>query len=200
MKNTPPIAIILNGPPGSGKDEGAKTIIAHDPIHAKHLEFKTQLFEHTIDLFEIDADLFYSLYNDRRTKEEPSIHLTLDGVELFSPREALIHTSENVYKPRYGKDYFGECAARSIATGCINVFSDGGFREELNPVIRMVDGRVALIHLHREGCDFSKDSRDYVLVDNTLTFNITNYGNESYYTEIINIYNYVKSYFWGSKI
>lgn len=195
------ISIIFNGPPGSGKDEAAKTIREFDPTNTVHLEFKTQLIEHALDLFEIDRDLFMSLYNDRNTKEERSIHLTLDGKTLYSPREALIYTSEVVYKPRYGKGYFGECAARLLQDGKINVFSDGGFVEEIIPVANRCQNRLAIVHLYREGCSFKSDSRSYVHIEDVLQYTIiNNHGLELFQSSVINIYNQIRHLFQGSKL
>lgn len=88
----------------------------------------------------------------------------LDAEEfLISPREALIYTSELVYKPKYGKDYFGKCAAESLSEGVLNVFSDGGFKEEIIPLIDKVGyTNITLVHLYRKHTSFAGDSREYI--------------------------------------
>ena len=80
-----------------------------------------------------------------------------------SPRNAMIHMSENVLKPLFGKDVFGIMAAKSLEEG-VNVFSDGGFAEEVQCILDEVGERnFLLVHVTRDGCSFAGDSRDYVM-------------------------------------
>lgn len=174
--------IILNGPPGSGKDVIAKEIVR---LHsgAKHVQFKEILYDHTADLFDVDLNWFRYVSNDRAKKELPNekLQLPVDLYQLLcnylgvggeeietgsvniSPREALIYTSELHYKPRYGKDYFGKKAAENLSEGVLNVFSDGGFKEEVYPIVQKVGyNNLTLVHLHRQGKTFKGDSRQYV--------------------------------------
>ena len=44
--------------------------------------------------------------------------------------------------------------------------SDGGFPEEIQPVIDHVGAEnITIVRIHREGCDFSNDSRNYLTQD-----------------------------------
>lgn len=185
-------AFIFNGPPNSGKDYAVQLIQKHDPGALHHM-FKTTLFTHTFDLFEMDSEMFMNLYNNRETKEVPSIYLTLDGVELFSPRQALIHTSENVYKPLFGQDYFGQCAANKMEEGKLHLFSDGGFVEEVVPVINKCGrGNVHIIHIKRPGCTFEGDARNYIFPTGAWIHSITNNGDEQFEQDVLSIYNKFK--------
>ena len=82
-------------------------------------------------------------------------------------RQALIHVSENVCKPKYGRDYFGKLAANRIRAGreidslaCKNiVFSDGGFVEEVLSLVDIDD--VVVVRLKGRG-SFLGDSRSYL--------------------------------------
>lgn len=145
-------AIIINGPPSSGKDTFGAMIINN--YGGQHLQFKDALFEAAMELSNTtveDWKLFYE------SKEEPREEL--DGL---SPRGYLIHVSEEVYKPRYGKDYFGKKSAEKLSDG-LNVFTDGGFEEELTPIIDKVGvENVLVIRLHRTNCSFKNDSRSYL--------------------------------------
>ena len=147
--------MIFNGPPGSGKDH-ACDFIESLYEEAWHRRFKDHLFECTMALFNIDEETFFELYMDRDTKESPTCYL-----RGMSPREAMIFTSETVIKPNFGKDYFGMTAAENLNFG-LNVFSDGGFTEELEPVYNECDGNMLIVQIHRDGCDFSNDSRQYL--------------------------------------
>lgn len=146
--------IICNGPPGSGKDEAASYFKKHG---FKHISFKHVLFKETIEYFGVPHDWFMRDYNDRKIKERPE--KALGGL---SRREALIHVSEEVIKPVEGLDFFGRCVANEIEDGKDYAISDGGFIEELTPIINKIGtGNIVLVQLTRDGCDYSTDSRRY---------------------------------------
>lgn len=154
--------IILNGPPDSGKDRAAEYLCqkinqtANLPT-AYHNRFKDKLFELTTSIFNIDEETFFGLYDNRKTKEVPT-PLLYDK----SPRGSLIFVSETMIKPNFDKEYFGRCANQNLKDG-INVFSDGGFVDEINPIYENVGkDNLLIVRLHRPGRDFSKDSRDYI--------------------------------------
>ena len=146
--------ILFNGPPGAGKDCAANYF---KKLDFKHLSFKYQLYKETIKYFNVDEHWFMEGYNNRVTKELPS---TLLG--NMSRREAMIYVSEKVIKPRKGLDYFGKLVAEEIDLEKDYVISDGGFIDELVPVLEKVGTEnFILVQLTREGCDFSSDSRRY---------------------------------------
>lgn len=153
--------LILNGPPGCGKDTIAK--ILRDEYRAVVTTFKHSLYKETADYYNINSTVVQDLCSSRKTKD-----IGADVFDGKTPRQALIYVSENVIKPKYGKDYFGKCAAKriteakQIAIIPINfiVFSDGGFVEEILPLQEIDD--VLVIHLHGRG-DFSNDSRNYIV-------------------------------------
>lgn len=152
--------IILNGPPSSGKDDGAKHL-SETYMNTHHREFKAQLIKLTKTVWGVDDATWEYLY----TRERKEIKTPILGG--MSPREALIHTSEVVIKPNYGKQYFGKFAAKTLGDG-VNVFSDGGFVDELKPIVDEIgDANVMVVRLHRPGYTFSGDSRNY-LPDGTV--------------------------------
>lgn len=147
--------VIFNGPPGSGKDEGTAYFAKN--FGYEHLSFKYQLFKETFKLFEVSKDWFMEGYNDRAIKEQPSA--LLGGL---SRREAMIYTSEKYIKPKFGKSFFGDKVAEEIVPGQNYAISDGGFVEELEPIINKVGyDNMVLIQLVRDGCSYSSDSRRY---------------------------------------
>jgi hypothetical protein len=112
-------------------------------------------------IYSISPDRFWQIYNDRVLKETP-----LPEFEGLSIRQAMIKVSEDVIKPKYGKEYFGTAASRELVEGGINVFSDSGFIEELNPLIRKVGvENILLLQIRREGFTFEGDSRNYLPLD-----------------------------------
>lgn len=150
--------IIFNGPPGSGKDEAC---LLFKRKGYKHLSFKDELFKETFKFFGVSKGWFMKGYNNRSMKEKKVPQLRVSGTSL-SRREAMIYVSEEFIKPKYGSDYFGNKLASSIEKGMSVCISDGGFIEELQPVINKVGvENVTLVQLTRDGCDFSSDSRRY---------------------------------------
>jgi hypothetical protein len=148
------LIILFNGPPGAGKDLAAAY---YKKLGFKHLSFKYQLFKETIKYFGVDEHWFMEGYNKREVKEIPS---TLLG--NMSRREAMIYVSEKVIKPKNGLDYFGKLVADEIDLEKDYCISDGGFIDELIPVLEKVGtDNFILVQLTREGCDYSSDSRRY---------------------------------------
>lgn len=150
--------IILNGPPGSGKDTIADFIAAE--FYADHLRFKTKLYAITALINNIELDTFMKYASDQDAK---------DSVKLargLTARQLLIETSENVIKPYYGKEYFGNDVGDSILKSDKSLFvlSDGGFPEELISMIgagQLNHSDVVIVKLYRNGCSFDNDSRSY---------------------------------------
>lgn len=147
--------IILNGPPGTGKDECCLYLEKKGFVHKS---FKKALIKKTCKYFDVSYEWFIESYNDRTVKEAPSLYL--GGM---SRREALIYVSETIIKPKYGKKFFGKEVAKTLKPNTNYCFSDGGFKEELVPVINKVGAdNICLVQLTRMECDFSSDSRRYL--------------------------------------
>jgi hypothetical protein len=147
--------VIFNGPPASGKDEAADLFKEH--FGFKALSFKHQLFKETIEHFGVDKSWFMEGYNNRDIKEKKEYAL---GDR--SRREAMIHVSEDVIKPKNGKSFFGWKVSQEIQEDLHYAIADGGFVEELEPVIEKVGSEnVVIVQLTREGHDYSTDSRRY---------------------------------------
>jgi hypothetical protein len=147
--------VIFNGPPGTGKDEACSWMQSNYGF--VHLSFKYELFKAAISHFGVSKEWFMDGYNNRNVKEQKE-----DALGGMSRREAMIHVSEDVIKPKYGSDYFGVQAASQINGIDDYCFSDGGFVHELIPIINKSGvGKICIVQLTRDGCDFSSDSRRY---------------------------------------
>jgi uncharacterized protein YkvS len=147
--------VIFNGPPASGKDEAAS--LFKEKFGFGNLSFKYQLFKETIEHFKVDKEWFMEGYNDRSQKEKKEFAL---GDR--SRREAMIHVSEDIIKPRNGKSFFGWKVSKEIEEGKHYAIADGGFIEELEPIIEKVGNEnIIIVQLTREGYDYSTDSRRY---------------------------------------
>ena len=151
--------VLLNGPPGCGKDTLADLIVPYG--FDKH-QFKEQLYNDTAKHFSVELNLFKRLATDRRYKEEPTCLLEMWGKD-FSPREALIYVSEQVIKKQHDQEYFGSAAVQRCRDNksAFAVFSDSGFSPERDPLIKAYINTVTF-RLHREGFNFDNDSRDYL--------------------------------------
>lgn len=147
--------IILNGPPGSGKDYLADALVSLRKGVTK-VEFKTQLRK-LVKLIYGLTDEEHDIMYQRKNKESPQKKLR--GLSI---REAYIFVSEKVIKPIYGHTYFGEFLAGSLTEdGVTYVCSDGGFQAEILPCVDACD-RIDIVQLFAEGCSFEGDSRNYI--------------------------------------
>ena len=147
--------VLFNAPPNAGKDFAAdyfKNKYGFYPASMKKFLYTaTKLF---YELTDADMDMFVN----RVLKDKPTTRL---GGK--SPREALIHVSENVMKPLFGKHIFGSIVVADIAE-CNNItFSDCGFVEE---AIHLIDSypmaTFHLVEISADGCTFEGDSRSYI--------------------------------------
>jgi len=152
-----PKIVILNGPPRCGKDTIGAALVGR--LNCVTTCFKHDLYRATAKHFKVDLKEFIALASDGAKKDVLQNHLGM------TPREALIHVSEDIYKPMYGKGYFGMLALERVEDQIdldldYIVFTDGGFVEE---VAVFVDAgyEVEVIQLHGRG-DFSNDSRRYI--------------------------------------
>ena len=179
--------VIFNGPPGSGKDEAASYF--KENFGFGNLSFKYQLFKQTIRHFEVNEEWFMEGYNDREQKEKPAV--ALNGM---SRREAMIHMSEEIIKPKEGKDFFGRCVAEEIEDDHNYALADGGFFEELAPIIERVGSEnIVLVQLTRFGHDYSSDSRRYFngnLIKEYAINGVTSIDNQYVLPEELNIRTY----------
>jgi hypothetical protein len=156
--------VIFNSPPSGGKDTFGEML--REAYRGKkdtrfvHREMKTKLFYLTCQIYGVQLQDWFERYNVPGLKEEPWEEL--DGI---SQRKALQIVSEKVIKPVYGNDYFGKMSARTLRedTKCNYYYTDGGFKEELAPIIDKVGAdNVLIIRLHREGYTFEGDTRSYI--------------------------------------
>lgn len=163
--------IVLNAPMKSGKDYLADLLVGimdQNGIPAAHREVKEMLFSVAIKAAGITPQLWAAIY-DRHYKEEPCPYLMVDGKHV-SPREWMIHCSEDLIKPVFGKHAFGDAAVNALrkdypkGEGVI-IYSDGGFIEEverLSEYAYSTGGNFMLVRVHRKGYDWGIDSRSYL--------------------------------------
>ena len=150
--------VIFNGPPGSGKDECAKHFTIDAFKDNVHEENKNHLLKLALVLTGISEAEWMERYLDRELKDTP--WAKCGGL---SQRGFYIKISEEWCKPLFGRDYFGLRSADRVRESSATkfFFSDGGFRNE-TAAIRDSCDHMIIFRLHREGYDFSSDSRAYI--------------------------------------
>ncbi|QHJ83776.1 MAG: hypothetical protein [Caudoviricetes sp.] len=160
--------VVFNAPARSGKDEACKYLEEFLLFHGKaegviytpiHKEFKGKLFAITREIFSVSKEEWDEHYT-RELKETP-----WNKLNGLTPRQALIFVSEDIIKPNFSKTYFGESLAKSLGEG-INVISDGGFDDEMIPIIQAVGKEnILVVKIKRDGCSFEGDSRSFLNTD-----------------------------------
>lgn len=151
--------VVFNAPPGAGKDT-ITSIIAGQQPGTIITTFKFGLYQEVAKYYNKPLHIVQKLCGERRTKDAYS--------EVFgcTPREALIHVSEDVIKPLRGRDYFGTALANRILdlnlANKLILVPDGGFTEEVEPLNDIA--RLLVVRLYGRGT-FANDSRDYLTDD-----------------------------------
>ena len=149
-----PKVVIFNSPKLSGKDFMCFQL--RDIL--EHKSFKYELYKDVAKYYGVEVGTFIRLNDNRNTKEVP--HFWLQGL---SPREALIHVSEDIIKPKHRRDYYGVKLAESLFEGGVYGVSDGGFQEEFNAVVDSIGvENVLLIRMFTQTSTFEGDSRSYI--------------------------------------
>lgn len=162
--------VFISGPPRSGKDTAALTLLRRRE-DVKVIEFKQPIVDAICAAFGINAGEWARLM---LVKDQPCV--LFNG---HSPREVMISFSEDWVKPLFGKHSFGNIALRRIdnhgTLPKLFVLSDSGFEHEASPVINAFGVANCLkIELHREGKTFANDSRDYWTYPNLQTVIVHN--------------------------
>ena len=153
---------ILNAPPQTGKDTIANELL--DKTESGLRSFKAPMFSVFCSTVGLDYSVFEKLYNTQGWKDSPQ-----EITNGRTPRELMIHISENYVKPFFGEDYYGKATADSIKqheerySERAWVIPDGGFQGEFDAFKEIHGDRVVLVQLYREGHEtFAGDSRNWV--------------------------------------
>lgn len=184
-----PLLILLNGPPRSGKDTAASFLRRH----------VAEAFGFVPTIDRLSAPLkegFAAILNigaieqaDYESRKEVPIPL-LSSVKSTSYRQFQIDLSEAFMKPLYGQNIFSKLfLLRFFADQESDLFivPDCGFQHEVHFIYNHVPHNdILLILLNRPGCDFSNDSREFVMAPhNNVTFKIDNNESIPYFENIL---------------
>lgn len=160
------LVVILNAPPGSGKDTLGEMLEAKGGYQT--IQNKDALLNVALAASGIHHAEWARRYDDRELKEAP-----WDLLGGMTQREFLIRVSEDWMKPAFGDTVFAERMLVPVQyilnSGDIALFTDGGFEGETRKYVERFGCRVVVLRLHREGYDFMTDSRDYIRLDDEVT-------------------------------
>ena len=152
--------VLLNGPPGCGKDTAASHLIPY--INFKHLKFAAPIKRMVAGLLDC------SMSELEKIKDIPNRMLRYENYVTHrdaTPRQLLIALSEELFKPTFGGSFFGNalwCEA-CISPAELFIVSDCGFSSEVERLISNAGkSNCLLIRIHREGHTFDGDSRSYL--------------------------------------
>lgn len=187
--------VVFNGPPASGKDVIANSLVSLYPNIYEHLTFKQPLVERVKEIFGISDDEWEDMYS-REMKEVPQ-----ERLGNRSPRQALGFVAEDLIKPLAGDGIFALEVCESITKTKTNpskvfIISDGGFEEELVQV-SLHFYRPLLIRIHRDGKDFTNDRRGWLteLPIDFYEYDLINA--EGRFTETVNkCHQIIENHFW----
>lgn len=155
--------ILFNGPPRSGKDTSTAIMLKGLGLKAFHYRFASPLKNAVHALFGLAGIPEEAFTNNKDER--------LDAFCDMTPRQAYIWMSEEVAKPKFGKNFFAKVAVTEIKAKLsvmkdphlTAVISDCGFQQEVDVLIaEFGKENVHIIHIHRMGCDYKNDSRGYI--------------------------------------
>lgn len=160
--------ILFNGPPGCGKDTAAEIVMkgilpygySHIPYFDRFSMPIKRAFAATVGGY-IDSRGTVFRYENR--KDEP---LDLLGGKTY--RQWQIAFAEDFMRPKFGQDIFANLFLEREAArvGFVTVVPDSGFQVEFDRLREAIPNEnILLVRIHREGFDFSNDSREYILDD-----------------------------------
>lgn len=164
--------VLLNGPPGSGKDTVAQHLVPY--LRFTHLKFAAPIKRMVAALLQCDQRTLEA------TKDEPNRMLRYENSAIRrddTPRQLLIALSEELLKSRYGDSYFGNALWTEACNSSSNLFvvSDCGFKEECDRLVSSAGAsNCLLIRLFRSNHDFNGDSRSYISIPQVATKDIHN--------------------------
>lgn len=186
--------VLLNGPPGSGKDTLADAFINKyrvlGIIAKGDPSFVVEKAKFAAPIKRAQA-AFFDMYEDDLDIEKDNP--ILPG--QVKPRRGLINLSEIWAKPLFGVDVFGQILAKEIRNGMehspptaytrLVIVSDGGFVPEAQVLINEFGDSVHVVKLYRQGTDFSSDSRQYLPEGTVPLTNMWRLGNNGTVTGLL---------------
>ncbi len=151
--------ILLNGPPRCGKDTIARFLV--EEFGATHEKFAAPIITAAAALY----DFYPSDYDELKTRDSAG----------FNVREATIALGEETKTRTHHAGWFGCLLGRRLreTPASLIVVSDLGFYAELRALEDAIKASGDELHvwtIHRTGCTFATDSRNWVGHDSVTVF------------------------------
>ena len=150
----------LSGPPRSGKDTLGSLVA--DVLREKGVEVEVHALSLPMRLAVYGMlGLDYTVEHYEANKDRP---IQVEGDRVTTIRQEMIALSEHHVKPRLGHGWWARALLnRTRLSSGVIIVTDMGFPAE-HDVFAETFGKshCAWIHVHREGHDFSQDSRSYI--------------------------------------
>jgi hypothetical protein len=160
--------ILLSGPPGCGKDTFGsmleKALWVDAVPNSMQLKFAGPIKEFFKNTYCHGDQAEFEWYEKRENKDIPH-----DALMGKTPREIQIAYSEMFMKPFHGSDIWGRMLGDKIQYEMTHneieyfIVTDLGFESEYDYLQnRYGSENIIIIEIRRKGCDFSKDSRNFI--------------------------------------
>lgn len=168
--------VVINGPPGSGKDTLANALL-HDVDLRRNNVMQLERFSRPLKR----ALCAFFGYNISGIDDYSSLEIDKNEDKLYgqSYRNLQIALSETLAKPKLGEDIFGKLLVERVERAYklaiekhkwaladdqyVVVIPDSGFLVELRPVVAHFGyPNVCVVKLFRSTANYSKDSRGYL--------------------------------------
>lgn len=163
---------LLNAPPRAGKDTAAAHLVEY--FGGELVKFAAPLKRGAAAIFCGGDKALFDSY-DTPEKKDTKCEQFLGK----SCREVQINISEKFMKLIHGTEVFGNLLAKEIENSPQELFfiSDSGFAPEAEVLAQKFGAEnITLIRIHRDGYDYSGDSRSYINLDHLAitTYDVIN--------------------------
>lgn len=169
--------VCFNGPPGSGKDSAADSLVIHankNLIRAKKFKFA--------NILKTGVHASLGIGSGPDTFEGEAKDIPNPVFFNLSPRQAYIAHSEQYMKKVYGENVFGELLCQQLKREekhgiQLAAIADCGFRIEIEVLTKYFHPKqILIIRMQRKGHDFKNDSRSYIASDKVQSDDLWNDG------------------------
>ena len=162
--------LLVNGPPRSGKDTMGgvlERLALQQTPNVLSTKLAKALKEMAHDALCPVKGLDHWVFEAEKDKPRPDLYGR-------TWREVYIAFSEKFAKPLFGEGYWARVLLDEVDEADQDhpldyvIVTDCGFQTEVGVIREWAEERgheVVLLKMHRAGCDFSKDSREYVTLN-----------------------------------
>lgn len=132
-----PGLVLISGQPRCGKSHAGRALATF--FGGDHFAVSDYLKDLTHRHYGLPASMSADAFEETKDVARPEF-----GGK--TPRQAYIHVSEKIIKPRYGESYLGGLAAERLRTSLfpISIVSGVGFKAEVLPLINVAGAHNAL--------------------------------------------------------